>query len=148
MKANCVNLKELFGDRFKLDVDESYYAERSEFRREEEPWLTHIICLHGTIGVWGDNLLVASTSSTGPVAKRLKALPFIQVAQDASDGVNVVFPVQHFEEVAEIMRLRKRRRISEEQRARLVEAGARYRFSAGAHDAPEGPVCDGEGSRV
>ena len=146
--AICLNLKELFGDRFKLDVGESYYAERSEFRREEEPWLTHILCQHGHIGVWGDDLLVACTNSAGAGATRLKALSFAEVAQDGTDGVNVTFPLEHFDEVAEVMKPRKRRRLSEEQRARLVEAGAKYRFSRGAQSDSEGPVCDGTGVPV
>ena len=140
--ATCLNLKELFGDRFKLDVDEGFYAERPEFRRDEEVWLTHILCQHGHIGVWGDDLLVACTNSAGSVAKRLAALSFTTVVQDGSDGLNATFPVEHFDKVAAIIKPRKRRRLSEEQRARLVEAGAKYRFSAGAHDAPEGPGCD------
>ena len=148
MNATCVNLKELFGDRFKIDVDESYYAERPEFRREEEPWLTHVVCQHGHIGVWGDDLLVASTRTPGPVATKLKALPFAQTAQDGSDGVNVVFPVEHFEEVAEIMKPRKRRRLSAEQRAANIERLAKYQFPSARQNAPEPRVCDGEGSRV
>lgn len=37
MKATSLNLKELFGGRYKLEVDESYHAERPEFRKEEKP---------------------------------------------------------------------------------------------------------------
>ena len=119
-----MDLKELFGDRFRLEVEESYYAERPEFRREEEPWLTQIVCQYGHIGVWGGNLLVASTNKAGTVARRLKALPFVQVAQDGGDGVNVTFDLEHFEAVAEIMKPRKRRPAFAEQRAaELVEAG-------------------------
>ena len=90
--TRCTNLKELFEDRFKLNFDESYYAERAEFRREEEPWLLQIPCQNGHIGVWGDDLLVASTNTAGSVAKRLKTLPFAETVQDGSDGANVTFP--------------------------------------------------------
>ena len=143
MTATCVNLKDMFGDRYKIGVDESYDAERPEFRRQEEPWLTHVVCQHGHIGVWGDDQLVACTKNAGPVAKRLIALPFTEVAQDGTDGANVVFDLEHFEEVAEIMRPRKRRRLSEEHKAKLAASNTEYRFRP-ASDAPEtAPECDG-----
>lgn len=148
MDATCVNLKEMFGDRFKIDVDESYYAERPELRREEEPWLTHVVCQHGHIGVWGEDLLVAATNSAGSVAMRLKALPFVQVAQDGADGVNVTFPLEHFDAVAEIMKPRKRRRLSEEQRAANIERLAKYQFPSARQNAPEPRICDARGGSV
>ena len=146
--TSCIDLKELFGDRFKLDVDESYYAERSEFRRDEEVWLTHILCQHGHIGVWGDDLLVACTDSAGAVAKGLAALSFTTVAQDGSDGLNATFPVEHFETVVEIMKPRKRRRLSEEHKAKLAASNAEYRFRPASQSVSGGPVGDGEGSPV
>ena len=146
--TSCIDLKELFGDRFKLDVDGGFYAERPEFRREEEPWLTHILCQHGHIGVWGDDLLVACTNSAGAVATRLKALSFAEVAQDGTDGVNVTFPLEHFDEVAEVMKPRKRRRLSEEHKAKLAASNAKYRFQPASQSDSEGPVCDDAPSPV
>ncbi|MFH1923803.1 MAG: hypothetical protein ABIP48_28425 [Planctomycetota bacterium] len=135
---DCINLKERFGDRFKIDVDESYYAERPEFRKAEEPWLQLLLCRHGHICPWGGSQLAACTNGRGPVANRLKALPFTTVAQEGDDGVNVLFDVAHFDQVAEIMKPRLRRRLSPEQRQRLAVAGAKYRFSPGAQHAGEG----------
>ena len=139
----CLDLKELFGDRYKLGIDESYYAERAEFRRDEEVWLTHIVCQHGHIGVWVDDLLVACTNSAGAVATRLKALPFAEAVQDGTDGANVTFPVEHFDAVAEVMKPRKRRRLSEEHKAKLAASNTKYRFQPASQSDSEGPVCDG-----
>ena len=81
------------------------------------------------------------------MATRLKALSFAEIVQDGTDGASgVTFPLEHFEPVAEIMRPRKRRRLSEEQKARLVAAGAEFRVSAGAHSDSDAQFCDGEGS--
>jgi hypothetical protein len=66
-------------------------------------------------------------------------LPFTTTAQDGTDGATVVFDVEHFEAVAEIMQPRRRRRLSPEARQRLVEAGAKTRFGHGAHDAGAAP---------
>ena len=148
MNATCLDLKELFGETYRLDVDESYYAERPEFRHQEEPWLTHIICRHGHIGVWGGNLLFASTNTRGTMAKQLKALRCVQVVQDGSDGVNVTFDLKDFDKVARVMAPKRRRRLSPEHRQRLLEVGAKYRFQPGVRVDSEAQICDGEGRRV
>lgn len=47
-------------------------------------------------------------------------LPFATVTQDGDDGMNIVFAACHFEEVAQIVKPKRRRRLSEEQRAKAV----------------------------
>jgi hypothetical protein len=136
--VECVNLKERFGRRFKVVYEESYYAERPEFRAAEAPWLMMIPCQHGHICPWGGENLAACTRTAGPIAKRLKALPFATVAQDGSDGANVVFPVDHFEEVAAIMKPRRRRVLSPKARKAAGERLAKYQFRPAVGIAPEG----------
>ena len=123
-----INLKELYGEKFRLDVEESYYAENPKFRKQEEPWLTYVVCVNGSIGVWGDDLLVACTKTNGAVASRLKVLPYTEVAQEGSDGVNVTFNIAHFDDVAKIMKPKRRRRLSEEQKAANLKRLARHQF--------------------
>ena len=140
----CVNLKERFGRRFKITYDPSYQAERPEFREAEAPWLMMIPCEHGDICAWGGDNLAACTRTAGPIAKRLKALPFATVAQDGSDGANVVFPVNHFEEVAAIMKPRRRRVVSDQERERLAALSRQYsplRRKPISGNAPEGLEC-------
>jgi len=129
--SDCVNLRERFGDRYKIDVDESYYAERPEFRKTEEPWLLVLLCQHGHICPWGGSTLAACTDKAGPIANQLKALTFVTVAQDGDDGVNVVFDVEHFDQVAEIMKPRRRRRLSPEQRQNAAERLREYQPAKG-----------------
>jgi hypothetical protein len=124
----CINLKERFGDRLKVVYEESYYADRGENARAEAPWYMILLCQNGHISPWDDKRLAACTSRPGSVAKRLKALPFAETVQDGDDGANIVFHVDHFAEVAKIMRPRKRKRLSEEHKRKLAEANAPYRF--------------------
>ena len=63
-------------------------------------------------------------------------LPFTKVAQDGDDGANTLFPVEHFEEVAKIMRPKRRRRMTEEQRRVAADRLAKYAFTA-ARQRPE-----------
>ena len=44
------------------------------------------------------------------------------------DGANVLFDVEHFDEVAEITKPRKRRRLKEQQRQAAVERLRQYQF--------------------
>ena len=75
--------------------------------------------------------MAACTAKSGTVAKRLRALPFVSVVQDGTDGINAVFDVYHFDTVAEIMQPRRRRRLTPEGKARLAEAGRKTRFKHG-----------------
>lgn|GEM_PF-773729 len=125
-----INLQEMFGRRYRVTFDESYHHERPEFRAAEAPWLMTLPCRHGHIYPWGGDLLAASTCSRGSVVKKLLALPYVQLRQDGSDGINVSFPVGHFGEVARIMKPRRRRRLSESQRRAATERLRAYQFAA------------------
>ena len=132
----CVNLEERFGRRFKVEYEESYYAEYGPNARVEDPWLMIIPCQHGHICPWGDSLLAACTNFAGRIAKRVRGLPFVTVAQDGDDGINATFDVKHFDEVAEIMKPRRRRRLSEAQKQQCVDQLRKY-WPAKGETAPE-----------
>ena len=125
---DCINLKERFGDRFKVKYEESYCVQYGENAWRDDPVLMVIPCENGHICPWGGSNLAACTNSAGRVANKLKALPFTEVAQDGDDGANVVFDVSHFDEVAEIMKPRRRRRLSEAARQAAGERLAKYQF--------------------
>jgi len=128
--TECINLKERFGDRCRVEYEESYYAEHGEHARTQDPWLMVILCQHGHICPWGGELLAACTNNRGAVAKRLAELPFTAVAQDGDDGVNVTFHVDQFDEVTTIMKPKRRRRLSPEQRQAAIERLKPYCFPA------------------
>lgn len=132
MKNTCINLKERFGRQFKIEYDESYEAERPEFRAQEEVWLQQISCEKGHIDAYGGEFLEACTNTRGPTAAKLMKLPFIDHdrSMDGDDGVNAVFHVEHFDEVARIMKPRRRRRLSAEQRQAATERLKAYQFPA------------------
>ena len=130
--TTCINLQQQFGNRFRVTYEESYYAERGDRARAEEPWLMIIPCKHGEIYPFGDDDLVASTKIAGGIARVLKALPFATTHQDGTDGVDVRFPVGRFDEIAEIMKPKRRRQVSDAERRRLAEMGSKFRFTPGA----------------
>jgi hypothetical protein len=69
-----VNLKARFGKRFRVDYEESYYAERGQGAKADDPWLQILLCQHGRIYLHGGELLGASTQKHGAVATTLARL--------------------------------------------------------------------------
>lgn len=126
----CINLKQRFGDRYKVKYEESYYAVRSK-QTIEDPWQMILLCQHGHISPWDSSKLAACTKHPGRIANRLKGLPFTEAVQDGDDGTNVVFDVAHFDEVAEIMKPRRRRRMSDTQKAAAAARLRQYQPAKG-----------------
>ena len=118
---NCVNLKKMFGKRYRVRYEESYRAEHGENARVEDPWLMVIPCRNGHISPWGGFGLVASTNHPGPVANALKQLPFTSVIREGEDGCDVLFDIRYVDAVLQIMKPRKRRRLSPEERAKRTK---------------------------
>lgn len=125
--VNPINLRERFGRRFQIGHDPAFEAEDRRLAKADEPWLQIIPGRLGHVYPFGGDTLAATTNSCGPVANKLKASPFCEVWQDGSDGVTVLFRVDHFPRVAKILHLRTRRQLSDGQR-RGLEYGRKHRF--------------------
>jgi hypothetical protein len=95
-----------------------------------EPGYATILCRHGYIYVHGTSQLGASTNKRGPTSRALAALPCVSVVQDGDDGINAIFHLDDFDKVAAIMQPKRKRRLTPEQRERLIAAGAGHRFAS------------------
>jgi hypothetical protein len=137
-KPTCINLKERFGKQYRVVCEDSYYAQYGPRARTVDSWLMVMPCRHGHIFPHGGDLLAASTDKAGGVARRLKALAGVTVHQDGDDGATVLFPVEMFNQVAALMKPRRRRvvNLTEEQRAELRERLRRAR--EGWQSVPQG----------
>ena len=133
--TTCIDLHEQFGDQFRVAYDESYRTERGNNGRLHDPWLMLLPCQHGHIYPHGGALLGASTDHRGPIANRLAALPFAIIVQDGDDGLNVVFDVEAFDEVAAIMKPKRRRRLSTDKRTEQVARLRDYWFPSATQHA-------------
>jgi hypothetical protein len=128
MMETCINLKKRFGGRYRVVYEESYFAEHGQTTRADDPWLQVLLCQHGHIYPHGGDVLAASTNTRGGIARKLAALDCTTVVQDGSDGINATFHVRDFERVAELMKPRRRRRLTLEQRRAAAERLAKYAF--------------------
>ncbi len=87
-----IDLKERFGDQFKVEYEESYYAVRSK-RTIEEPWLMILLCQNGHICPWGGSDLAACTDRPGRIVNKLKALPFRRASHSRHKAPWGYFPL-------------------------------------------------------
>lgn len=117
--ASCINLKERFGKRFRIRTEDG--------QRTTAPWLYLIPCRNGEIGPFGGELLQACTNRRGNLP-RLLTDAGCTITQDGDDGVNATFHVRDFAKVARVMRPRRRRQMTEEQKRVARERLAGYAF--------------------
>jgi len=130
----CINLRQRFGHRYKVVYEESYVAQYGAKARVEAPWLMIVLCQHGHLYPFGGTLLAASVDGHPNVAGVLRRLPCCRVHQDGDFGeLTVVFDVVDFPKVAEIMKPRRRRVLSDEARQALVQANQATRFQPRRH---------------
>ena len=129
----CINLREQFGQQWRIEYEESRPV-KGEGSQSDNMWLQMIPCQHGHICPWGLDLLAACPNSRGTIAKRLKTLPFVAVVQDGDDGINATFHVDRIEEVAQIMRPKRKRPPRTEAQRQATERLGKYRFQPGKKD--------------
>ena len=114
-----INLKTQFGDRFKVGYEESYHADRGDGARAEDPALLEIRCQYGAIYPWEGSTLAASVDGHPVVAERIRKLNCCRIHQDGDSGeLTALFGLANFDQVAEIMHPRRRRRLAGERLAK------------------------------
>lgn len=141
--AQCIDLRALYGGTYRIGCDPS--CDRQHHGNQCDPWYAVIPCQHGHVYPHGGNQLGVATNTSGPVAKRLRALPGVRVTQDGSDGRNAVFDVTHFSTIAAIVRPKRRRRLSPEHKAKLAASNAKHRFCSASNRPPKAVPTAAEG---
>jgi hypothetical protein len=129
----CISLRNQVGNTYQIQYDPSYCAQYGQRSRIDDPWLQIIPGTKGHIYLHGDCLLAVATNTRGPTATRIANIPGVTVVQDGDDGINATFPVELLPQIAALIGAKRRRRkLSENERARFIAAGAVYRFTRGA----------------
>jgi hypothetical protein len=143
MHSTCINFNERFGARYKVQFEEAYCAERPERRAVEGPWLMFIPGKNRANHIYpfGGDLLAVFVTRHNSIFRRIKNLSYTCVHSDGDDGVTFTFPSEHFEEIAQIIRARRRRVITEAERQRIIANTAKYRFLPGLQVNLEARIC-------
>jgi hypothetical protein len=115
----CPDLARLFGDKFKLAHDP---VARSR-REKADPWLMTMPCRFGTIYPQGRGRLAVEVDDHPGKARQLALIPGVALVQDGDHEQTFVFPVELFDQVAQVTRPYRRPRVSPVSRANLVPGG-------------------------
>lgn len=116
-----IDLKELARPKgYKLSLDESWYPGCGEPRKRY--W--QIKCKYGVIYPTGENTLGAYTDHARMVSK---LLAFGSLVQRGDSDASILFDPERLEEVGALLHARRKRRMSEEQRAACALRFALFR---------------------
>jgi hypothetical protein len=140
MTPSCINLLARFGAVYRIAFDPAY-DRRNIPRRCLDPWAMVMPCHYGTIYPHGGDVLAIELDVHPVIARRLAALPGVTLYQDGHDEKTFHFPIDLFEQVAEIVRPKRRRTLTAEQKAKLAAANQATRFrGAGARKTAPGTL--------
>ena len=115
--VSCVDLKEKFGDKYRITKDESHGAEYGKNAWTHDRWLLQIRCRVGHLYPHGASTLAVSLDGHPVIAKRLARMKCCRVHQSGDDGTTLLFDLADFQQVAEIVKPHRLPRLSESQRA-------------------------------
>ncbi len=117
-------MKARFGRDYRVTLDES--AEGGK-----DTWMYQVPGRFGTIYPHGGDLLAVECDYHDRTARSLAALPGVTLHQDGNREKTFLFAAELFPAVAAIVQPRRRRRLSEQAKQKLVAAGAPNRFRHG-----------------
>lgn len=106
-----MNLKSGYG--------QTYRIAREEGSEPRDPAGFIMPCRRGHIYVHGRELLGAFIGR-GPTARKLAALPGVKLHTDGDDGITITFAPERFAAVATLIRPKRKRQLSAEQKAALI----------------------------
>jgi hypothetical protein len=115
---SCTDLRRLAAGHYRVHNEN---AGRRAYEGDD-PWDLILPGRAGFVAPWayvpprGSGALVACTNSTVTTKRLLTTIPGCAIDQDGADGANVAFPAEYLDAVAAILRLRRRRQYTPEQR--------------------------------
>lgn len=129
--VDCVDLR-LWANahRYRYRLEESYRAESCQDARGDGHWYVEILCQNGLIYPYGGTILLAY--ATRGVKRHIAALDGVEHHQTDGDAEVFSFPLERLDEVAAILRPRKRRTISPEH-VKALQEGLKRSSERGAN---------------
>lgn len=128
--TDCIDLKERFGDRWRIGRDESFSYQSTD------PWRHLILCKYGEIYPYGGRLLCClivrqtKQGASRMADKVLREVPGSWLHQDGDVEKVIVFEVDYLEIVAGILRAKVRHRLSAAHKEKLIAAGSQFSSKA------------------
>ena len=121
-----MDLNKKYGRKWRISLDESFDAEVDPITRKEKWRYYEIKGRHGMVYPYSENQLAVCVTSR-VIAKRLSKKEGVVMVLDAECETVFHFPESDLDLVAGAIRARKKRRLSPEQRSRLIKVGEKGR---------------------
>jgi hypothetical protein len=137
-KTDCVNLRETFGKRCRIGWDPAYEP-RHVAKENHDPWMMQIPCKRGIIIYpQGDKKLAVECNYHPQIARQLGSIPGVELTQDGTHEKTFVFHVSLFDQIAAIVKPKRRRQLTERHRTILAVTGKaaleKYRHKTNSGD--------------
>ncbi|MFV0443341.1 MAG: hypothetical protein ACK5Q5_07200 [Planctomycetaceae bacterium] len=129
---NCINLRNRFGDRYRISFDPAYDP-RHRPKKCLDPWMMILPCRYGEIYPDGGQFLRVDIDGHNRIAARVTALDGCMLVQDGDVEKTIRFPVTQFELVAALVHPHRRRRVSDDERCRLRALSRQHGFAGQKH---------------
>lgn len=143
-EPECLNLRDLYGEHYKIGHDES----AATYRERQDPWNMTLLGERAVIYPYGGSELCVEIDYRTPTAKAVAAIPGVVVHQEGDHERTYRFHVDLFAQVAALVKPRKRRKLSEEQRAACAERLARVRPTSPTSERSQDHATPGSGVEV
>lgn len=119
---NPIDLKTLAAGRFRIALDEAALIEPGG---KKDPWYQVIPCRYGQIYPDSDTLLSVHSKGSG-IRRKLQAIEGLTVHNWSDDGEAIfLFAPGLFDQVVEIVKPKRKRKLSDSHKAKLIEAGSK-----------------------
>ena len=128
MEPECINLRERFDGRckgespkagkYRVEFDPCY-SSAGVPRDKLDPWYMLIPCKYGHIYPYGDDQLAIDIEGHCQMRGMVKRLGCTELYTEGDDDICCLFDVADFDKVAELVKPRKWRQVSDEERERL-----------------------------
>jgi hypothetical protein len=128
------SLSRLTDNRYKITLEESWAYERPEIRNPDRIWYELIPCRGGAfISAYSLNPLIFKLWTSRPknskaVWEAVKDVPGVWADFHFDGEAEIYFPLEVLPVVAELAGAKRRRRLSDDHKAKLAEVGRAHRF--------------------
>lgn len=124
-EPTCINLTDRYGATYRVSWDPTYDPGHVPYDKRD-PWYMQLSCERGTIYPHDGTMLAVEIDYRPRITAQVAALPGVVLYQDGDREKTFLFDVTLFDQVAEIVRPRRRRQVSEAERQRLAEMSRRF----------------------
>lgn len=128
MSRSVINLKEEFGETFKIEYEDGHSG-----KENDEAVFQLIPCKFGSIQPWDDQRSLLAYCNKKKLSRRLRKeissgmWAGFKVLVQGDYELRFTFPVNRIEEVAGILKAKRKRRLSLEHKEKLIEGLVKYK---------------------